>query len=52
VLRRLDEGELRLNDALSRFCLTLEEVEAWRAADDIYRRRALRIGGARQGSLL
>jgi hypothetical protein len=47
-----------LNEALSRFNLTLEEVEAWRAAHREYGRRGLRLGTHRadvppiQGTLL
>lgn len=44
VLRRLDEGEVRLNNALSAWGLTLEEVEAWRSAHKVYGRRGLRLG--------
>jgi hypothetical protein len=44
VLRRLDEGLIGLNDALRIWNLTLEEVEAWRAAHAAYGRRGLRLG--------
>jgi hypothetical protein len=43
VLRRLDEGEIGLNDALRRWNLTLEEVERWRASHQVYGRRGLRM---------
>ena len=57
VLRRLDTGAVRLNDALARWNLTLEEVEAWRSAHKVYGRRGLRLGVHRadvpaQGRLL
>jgi hypothetical protein len=57
VLRRLDTGAVRLNEALSRWNLTLEEVEAWRSAHKVYGRRGLRLGVHRadvpeQGGLL
>ena len=44
VLRRLDAGEVRLNEAISRWSLTLEDIEAWRSAHKVYGRRGLRLG--------
>lgn len=32
VLRQLRSGEITLNEALSRYSLTLEEVDAWQMA--------------------
>ncbi len=57
LLRRLDVGELGLNDALRQFALTLEEIEEWRAEHPVYRKRALRLGQGQpttpaQGQLL
>lgn len=57
LLRRLDEGEIGLNEALARFCLTVEEVEDWRSRHKVYGRRGLNINQRRkvaqiQGRLL
>lgn len=44
VLTRLDRGQIGLNDALARWNLTVEEIEAWRRSHKVYGRRGLRLG--------
>lgn len=50
VLRRLRAGELTLNEALARFNLTLEEVDAWQMAERKAGREGLKASAIRASS--